>query len=316
MPACAGASVNDWRSLWLVYLATAAALAVMIAGTGAFGPGPGAIRYAGMIPDAALIPVFAVLSLLPVIAIAVGANRAWRAGTTVRSATRPRALGRSIQRAAVEILAHRKFSTCKERRLRPWADRVVLFSVLGLAAVSGVVALLLLAGRAYPLSLGNPLKVLSNVFAALLIGGAGYFLLVRVIDAAHGNRSAFFDWAFIVNVLLAGLSGVATEVLRVADVRAWAYPVYFAHLLIVLVLALTLPYTKLAHAVYRVLAVAGREYEVILAAEPSYPLPASSSASNGAAPRLTAGLQLVEGGPVSARGPAGTEPRGARPVQR
>ena len=181
-----------------------------------------------MIPDAALIPVFAVLTLLPVIAVAVGAGRAWRAWYEGSLwATRPRALGRSMQRAAVEILAHRKFSTCKERRLRPWAHRAVLFSVLGLAAVSGVVALLLLAGRSYPLSLGNPLKVLSNVFAALLIGGAGYFLLARVIDASHGNRSAFFDWAFIVNVLLAGVSGVATEVLRVADVQRLGLPGLF-----------------------------------------------------------------------------------------
>ena len=98
----------------------------------------------------------------------------------------------------------------------PWAHRAVLFSVLGLAAISGVVALLLAAGRAYPLSMGNPLKVLSNVFAALLIGGAGYFLVSRVVEAARGNRSTFFDWAFLVNVLLAGVTGVATEALRVA----------------------------------------------------------------------------------------------------
>ena len=45
---------------------------------------------------------------------------------------------------------------------------------------------------------------------------------------------------------------------------AFAYPTYFVHLMIVLVLALTLPYTKLAHAVYRILAVAGREYEALL----------------------------------------------------
>ncbi len=64
---------------------------------------------------------------------------------------------------------------------------------------------------------------------------------------------------------------MATEALRVADVRAWAYPVYFIHLVIVLALALTLPYTKLAHAVYRVLAVAGREYEVLLASRARRP---------------------------------------------
>jgi heterodisulfide reductase subunit C len=90
---------------------------------------------------------------------------------------------------------------------------------------------------------------------------------------------------------------VATEVLRVADVRAFAYPVYFVHLVVVLTLAMTLPYTKLAHAVYRVLAVAGKEYEVLLVSVPSPPerVP-SRSMTNPAAPRLAEGGSLALGG--------------------
>ena len=288
--------VNDWRSFWLVYAGIAAFLAALIALTGAFSPAAGPLRYAGMIPDAALIPVFSVLTALPLIAAGVGADRAWRAWYEGSLWTpRPRLLGRSVQDAVAEILTHKRFSTCKERRLRPWAHRAVLFSVLGLAAISGVISLLLLAGRAYPLSLGNPLKVLSNAFAALLIGGAGYFLWARARDASHGSRSTFFDWAFIVNVLLAGFTGVATEALRVANVRTWAYPVYFTHLVIVLALALTLPYSKLAHALYRVLAVAGRKYEVLLATDSSSADRARfRPASDGARPRGAAALQLVE----------------------
>ena len=279
----------------------------MIAAAGAFSPGPGPIRYAGMIPDSALIPVFSVLTVLPLIAMAVGAARAWRAWYEGSLwAARPRILGRSVQKAVAEILAHRKFSTCKERRLRPWAHRAVLYSFLGLATISGVIALLLLAGRPYPLSMGNPIKVLSNVFAVLLIGGTSYFLLSRVKDVSRGSHSTFFDWAFVVNVLLAGVTGVATEALRVADVRAWAYPVYFVHLVIVLALAVTLPYTKLAHAVYRVLAIAGREYELLLATGPSPARHvASRRAGNGTAPSRAAaqlvghgGLELVDEPPV------------------
>jgi quinone-modifying oxidoreductase subunit QmoC len=301
--------VNNWRSFWLVYVAVAAFLAAMIAVTGAFSPGPGPLRYAGMIPNSALIPVFSLLTLLPLMAIAVGASRAWRAWYEGSLwATKPRILGRSIQRAVAEILAHRKFSTCKERRLRPWAHRAVLFSVLGLAVVSGVIAVLLAAGRSYPLSMGNPLKVLSNVFAVLLIGGTCYFLVLRVIEASRGNRSTFFDWAFLVNLLLVGVTGVATESLRVADVRAWAYPVYFVHLVVVLTLALTLPYTKLAHAVYRVLAVAGRQYDTLLATGAALGGQVSSRLSSSGdirsqespQPLDQNGLRLVEASPVAA----------------
>ena len=261
-PSAVARVVNSRGLFWLAYLATAGLLAAIVALTGAFSPGRGPLRYAGMIPDSALIPIFTGLSVLPLIAIAVSCARAWRAwyGAPL-SAVNPRMFARATRAAIAEILAHTKFSACNERRLRPWAHRAVLFAFVGLAFISGVMALLLVTGRSYPLSMGNPLKVLSNLFAASLIGGTTYFLAARVMDARRGERSSFFDWMFLVNVLLAGLTGVATEVVRATDVRAWAYPVYFLHLVVVLVLAMSLPYTKLAHAVYRVLAVAGRQYE-------------------------------------------------------
>ena len=247
---------------WLVYLATAALVGVVVATAGSFSPGPGPLRYSGMIPDSALIPIFTFLTVLPMCAVGVGAARAWRAwyGSSL-AAIRPRIFWRALRAAIGEILAHKKFTSCKERPLRPWAHRAILLSFVGLAAISGLIALLMAAGRPYPLTMGNPIKVLSNIFAAMLIAGTTYFLLVRLAQAAHGTRSSFSDWVFPLNVLVAGVSGVATEAMRVAGVRAWAYPVYFVHLVVVLVLALTLPYTKLAHAVYRVLAVAGAKYE-------------------------------------------------------
>ena len=254
--------VNSRRLFWLVYLSVGLFLAGIVAGTGAFSPGAGTLRYEGMIPDSALISIFSVISILPLVAIAAGAAKAWRAWyDDALWTTRPGELARSLHKAAIEIVAHSKFATCKQRRLRPLAHRAVLYSFMGLAVISGVMALLIAAGRPYPLSMGNPLKVLSNVFAVLLVAGTVYFLLARVLDSLRGTKSSFFDWAFLVNVLLAGLTGVATEAVRAADVRAVAYPVYFVHLVVVLVLALTLPYTKLAHAVYRLLAVAGRHYE-------------------------------------------------------
>jgi quinone-modifying oxidoreductase subunit QmoC len=260
--------VNDRRLFWLVPLAIAAGLTAMIAVTGAFSPAPGPLRYANMLPNSALIPVFSGLTILPLIAMIIGAARAWRAWYEAPLWTvRPRTFWRSMRKAVGEVVAHRKFATCKERRLRPWAHRALLFGFLGLMIVSGVMALLLLAGRQYPLPMGNPVKVLGNVFAAALIGGTGYFLLLRIIDASRGKHSSFFDWAFLVNLLLAGITGVATEAVRVANERAWAYPVYCVHLVVVLALIMTLPYTKLAHAVYRVLAVAGRDYEGLVAKE-------------------------------------------------
>lgn len=291
--------VNSPRLFWLVYVATAALLAGMVAATGAFSPSPGPLRYAAMLPNSALIPLFSGLTVLPLIALAVGAGRAWQAwyGASLWE-TRPRALLSSIHKAAAEVLTHRKFSVCKQRPLRPWAHRSVLFAFLGLLMVSGVMALLLVLGKPYPLSMGNPLKVLSNVFAALLIGGTCYFLFLHIADKSRGNRSDFFDWVFLVNVLLAGITGVATEVLRETDVRAFAYPVYFVHLVVVLALIVTLPYTKLAHGLYRLLAIAGEGYEADLATEPSAQVRAPFQiVSNGFAPHQVERHIVEKNGP-------------------
>lgn len=258
--------VNSPRLFWLVYAAAAGLLAAMVAATGAFTPGSGPLRYAGMLPDAALNVFFISFAVLAVIAVTVGASRAWRGwyGCSLWAA-RPRPLGRALRQAAAEILAHRKFGKCEEQPLRAWAHRGVLYGFLGLMLLSGVVALLLLFGLPYPLSILNPLKVLANVFAAMLIGGASYYLIRRALDSARGQASPFFDWAFLIDVLLVGITGVVAEVFRLANVRGAAYPDYFIHLVLVFVLIVMLPYTKLAHAAYRLLAVAGRNYEEILA---------------------------------------------------
>jgi quinone-modifying oxidoreductase subunit QmoC len=254
-------AVNEPRWALATYGIVAALLAGLVAVGGSFSPRPGPIDYAGMLPGPVLIPVFSCLSLLPLIAVVVGASRAWSSwfGAPLWS-VKPRQLWRAALKATPEIVAQRKLTGCEDRPLRPWAHRAVIAAVAGLLLASGVMTLLVLVGKPYPLPMANPLKILSNVFAALLIGGACYFLWLRIADARRGEKSSFFDWAFISNVALAGVTGVATEVMRTADIRAAAYPVLFVHLVVVLVLMLTLPYTKLAHAVYRVLALAGEEY--------------------------------------------------------
>ena len=174
-------------------------------------------------------------------------------------------LGRALGQAGGEILAHRRFGECSEHKRRAWAHRAVLFGFLGLLVLSGVVALREALGLPYPLPAGDPLKVLGNVCAALLIGGVSFYVIVHAVEAGRREASSFFNWLFPVNVLLAALTGVAAEAVRLGDARAAAYPVYFVHLVFVFALFAMLPYTKLAHAGYRLLAVAGQRYESLLA---------------------------------------------------
>jgi quinone-modifying oxidoreductase subunit QmoC len=299
-------AVNGPKGFLGAYAVVAALLAGLIALGGSFRPGPGPVNYAGMLPNPVLIPVFSCLSLVPLIAVAVGARRAWATwyGSSLRK-VRPGALWAATRSALPEIVAQRKFSQCEDRRLRPWAHRAVVVAFAGLLAVSAVLTVLVATGKQYPLPMANPLKVLANVFAGLLIGGAGYFCWLRTADAKRGERAGFFDWAFLANVMLAGLTGAATEVMRVADVRGAAYPVFFVHLVVVLVLMLTLPYTKLAHAVYRVLAVAGDTYRANEAAPPS----SEPRAAQGPAAAKAGAAAAMAGPAVQAaqRGPSAEE---------
>ncbi|MGD0254410.1 MAG: 4Fe-4S dicluster domain-containing protein [Acidimicrobiales bacterium] len=260
--------VTSPRSFWLVYVGAASLLCGLVAATGAFNPGPGPLRYADMLPNQALVPFFSVFTILSIVAVVVGATRAWSAwyGSSLW-AVRPRTFWRALKLATTESLAHRRFFACKERRLKPWAHGAVLYGFLGLLIVSVALALLVLTGRPYPIPMADPFKVLGNVSGALLIGGTSYFLLLRIVDSLEGRASTVFDWSFLWNVLLVALTGVGAEALRVTNARALGYPVYFVHLVLVFVLIVTLPYTKLAHGVYRLLAVAGQHYERLVGEE-------------------------------------------------
>jgi quinone-modifying oxidoreductase subunit QmoC len=256
---------NDPRFFWVTYVFTAAFLAGLVAVSGHFRPGAGPIDYAGMLPNDVLIPVFCGLAALVLGAAGAGVARAWSNWRGLGPAPAPapvrlRWLWHDVRAAVPEIVAQRKLSQCEEGRLRPWAHRAVVLAFVGLAALSGVISLSLLAGGSYPLPMASPGKVLGNVFAVLLIAGTSYFMVWRADRTRHGQPTGLFDWVFLSNLLLAGLTGVATELLRVADVRGAAYPVYFLHLVVVLVLMLTLPYGKLAHVLYRVTALVRRDY--------------------------------------------------------
>ncbi|MGA2037505.1 MAG: 4Fe-4S dicluster domain-containing protein, partial [Acidimicrobiales bacterium] len=262
--------VSSARSFWLVYVGAAGLLCGLVAATGTFKPGSGPLRYADMLSNQALVPFFSVFTILSIVAVVVGAARAWSAwyGSSLR-AVRPRTSWRALRLATAEILAHRGFFACRERRLKPWAHGAVLYGFLGLLVVSVTLALLVLTGRPYPMPITNPFKVLGNISGALLIGGTFYFLFLRIVDSLKGRAGTVFDWTFLWNVLLVAVTGVGAEALRITNARALAYPVYFVHLVLVFVLIVTLPYTKLAHGVYRVIAVAGQQYEKLVVDERS-----------------------------------------------
>jgi quinone-modifying oxidoreductase subunit QmoC len=74
------------------------------------------------------------------------------------------------------------------------------------------------------------------------------------------GKGSYFDWSLLILVLGLVVTGGLSELIRLAHVPNLAYPMYFAHLVFVFCLFAYLPFSKLAHLVYRTLAMAYSRY--------------------------------------------------------
>ena len=94
---------------------------------------------------------------------------------------------------------------------------------------------------------------------------------MAIRDRKSGEKdapaSSSFDWLFLYLLLIVGVTGLLTEVLRyVAEPSGAeglvyaAYAVYFVHLVAVFDLLVYLPYSKLAHVLYRTVALVYAEH--------------------------------------------------------
>jgi quinone-modifying oxidoreductase subunit QmoC len=103
----------------------------------------------------------------------------------------------------------------------------------------------------YPFGLWSPWKMLANAGGAAL--GAGCLLMMwdRLRDNERTGAGSYFDWALISTLLLVALTGYITEVLHYLRLEPHRHIAYFVHLVFVLALLMSLPYSKLAHLAYR-----------------------------------------------------------------
>jgi len=68
--------------------------------------------------------------------------------------------------------------------------------------------------------------------------------------------SSYKDWYLLGLVLGLGVTGMLTEMTRLANMAFLSYLLYFIHLMFVFNLFAFLPFSKLAHLVYRTTALA------------------------------------------------------------
>jgi quinone-modifying oxidoreductase, subunit QmoC len=167
----------------------------------------------------------------------------------------------------IEIVKHSRFRECKTNIDRVQGHLPLMLAFIGLFIVTcwsllknDVLGLIWPALHG-PLPLTDPFKILANASAIALLFGIGILWVNRKKAEAEVNTQAtFYDWFLIWEIAAVGVTGLAAQLLRWAEMPVLGYIVYFLHLVSVMMLFLYLPYTKFAHLLYRTSAYAFEKY--------------------------------------------------------
>jgi hypothetical protein len=150
-----------------------------------------------------------------------------------------------------EVGLQRTIRKCNTGRLQ-WVAH--LFLIAGFAGAGVTTALVYVLNAGMPFPLDNPVKILGNLSAALLLFGSTALILKRVFQKSTVGETLFQDGLFISMLFVVALTGTLTEIFRLVNTSLLAYSIYSIHLVAVVLLLGLAPYTKFAHAIYRPLA--------------------------------------------------------------
>jgi hypothetical protein len=149
--------------------------------------------------------------------------------------------------ALVEILAHQRFRSCSDGKRRYLGHLLTFWGFIGLGVMGTATGVGSMTGLVQtPLPLRNPWKIFANLCAIAVLAGTGVLLVDRLRDPEKRARSTYFDWFFLLTLFLIVVTGIASQVLRLAEWRAM-YGVYFVHLVLIFILFWCAPYSKFAH---------------------------------------------------------------------
>jgi len=161
-----------------------------------------------------------------------------------------------------QIVTHSKFKDCDSNQERYPGHLWLFYGFIALFVVTSIVAVGHWGGKLIghemhtPMALWNPVKILANLGAIALVVGLTLITRMRLNLDPSKQRSSFYDWYLLGVFWAVGITGILCEILRLAALPAIAYPMYYLHLIAVFMLIAYLPWSKLAHLVYRTVALA------------------------------------------------------------
>jgi quinone-modifying oxidoreductase subunit QmoC len=254
-PRFVAAMVGDPRFLPVVFAIPTLLLLLFMAAAGTMHVPDGEIIYRNFIPQWPVVDVlFPLTAIWAIVCSAIGVRRLWAKflDGPYGQASPPGSPWGNVAPTILTVLKHSNFRECVANRWRYLAHFNVLWGFILLAVTTACVATgVYIFREETPYSLASPIKWIGNVGAVVLIFGSLLALVNRLSGKEESGRGTYFDWLFLVVVLGTGVTGLLTEIVRLADLPGVAYPTYFIHLVCVWFLFAYFPFSKFAHSLYR-----------------------------------------------------------------
>jgi quinone-modifying oxidoreductase subunit QmoC len=269
IPKALGKAVNDPKKLPILLAIPAVIFVVLglITGLLDFTPEGTEIVHSHFFSTWLVDLVMVPLSIWAVVIFALGLKRfiadihanALLEGKTNKKTIDPKGFIQALIKVIPTILRHDKFNECGENKDRATAHMMVFYGFVGLFIVTSIFFVVLYIFQIHgPYSQLNPVKWLANISGIALVIGSGLMIKTRL--ARKDQATTYKDWSLIGLAFGLGVTGMLTEMTRLGGMAFLSYALYFIHLMFVFSLFAYLPFSKLAHLVYRTVAVAYAEY--------------------------------------------------------
>ncbi len=236
--------------------------------------------YSSLFPHWVLNTFFLSLTALVIITFVISVARFWSAmkdaASHERIAKPQKNLFPSIMSVLKAVVKHDKFNLCDDAKSRFLPHFLLVFGFVSLViTVTWMVTArynpVILIDFKYPLAFLNPWKMLANVGGIAITVGCLLMIRDRLRNSGRAGFGNYFDWSFLLNVLIVALTGFAAELMHYLRLEPHRHVVYFVHLVFVFTLIIYMPYTKFAHMVYRTAALVFIEHFGMNSDEPDSP---------------------------------------------
>ena len=163
-----------------------------------------------------------------------------------------------------ELAGHASFKKCTVNAGRTLAHLLVFYGFVG-AFIATNIVLVYEWGTKFGIfhELETPLafsgagllpKIFGNVGGLAIVFGA-LLMIGNRMSKSEDSPASGYDWVFLGAIFMVGATGMLTEIFRLMESASLAYPTYFVHLVFVFYVIAFLPYSKLAHLLYRPIAI-------------------------------------------------------------